>query len=119
MARGTAEDRWRDRIKRWRGSGLSVREFCLREGVSEPSFYQWRKRLKAHRSSDGDGSPAVFVPVQVVDTPVTRVATVWDGADSVVEVVLPGGVTIRGGRLVDESRWRSVLRAVLVETAGC
>ncbi len=118
MARGTA-DGWRDRIRRWHGSGLGVREFCLREGVSEPSFYQWRKRLKAHPASDGDGSAAVFVPVQVVDALPVRATEVCDPADSVVEVVLSGGVTIRGGRLVDESRWRSVLRAVLMETGGC
>jgi hypothetical protein len=42
---GTAEERWRDRFRRWHGSGLSIREFCFREGVSEVSFYQWRKGL--------------------------------------------------------------------------
>jgi len=30
---------------RWRCSGLSVRKFCKQEGLSEPSFYAWRRKL--------------------------------------------------------------------------
>ena len=33
---GTAEQHWRDRLRRWRDSGQGVREFCWDEGVSEP-----------------------------------------------------------------------------------
>jgi hypothetical protein len=39
--------KWRDRIDRWRRSTWSIGEFCRRERVSQASFYQWRKRLKA------------------------------------------------------------------------
>jgi hypothetical protein len=116
---GTAERRWRDRVKRWRESGQSVRRFCWREGVSEPSFYQWRKRLSADLDSGRSEQAAVFVPLQVVDAPAARGAAGGGAVDSLVEVVLPGGVVIRGGTLVDESRWRGVLRAVLAETGGC
>jgi hypothetical protein len=38
---------------------------------------------------------------------------------ALVEVVMPRGVTVRIGSLVDESRLRSVLRAVVAETGGC
>ena len=31
---------WRERLVRFESSGLSVREFCSYEAVSEPSFYQ-------------------------------------------------------------------------------
>jgi transposase-like protein len=41
-----AEAVWRERMARFRRGGLSVAEFCRREGVSDPSFYQWRKRLE-------------------------------------------------------------------------
>jgi len=37
---------WEDRIDRWEKSGQSVQEFIKSEGVSDASFYQWRKRLK-------------------------------------------------------------------------
>lgn len=39
------EQFWRGCIARWRSSGLSVRDFCRRAALSEPSFYAWRREL--------------------------------------------------------------------------
>lgn len=36
---------WRERLRRYGRAELTVAEFCRREGVSTPSFYQWRRRL--------------------------------------------------------------------------
>jgi hypothetical protein len=47
MASGGAGAVWRERIRRYERSGLTVTRFCEQEGVSGPSFYQWRKRLAA------------------------------------------------------------------------
>ena len=52
MANGGAWAAWRERIGRYERSGLTVTRFCEREGVSAPSFYQWRKRLAAHPAPD-------------------------------------------------------------------
>ena len=41
-----AEAAWRGRMARFRRGTLTVVEFCRREGVSVPNFYQWRKRLE-------------------------------------------------------------------------
>jgi len=118
---GTAAKRWRDRLARWRESGLSVSEFCWREGVSPPSFYQWRKRLRrAPNSGSRSAGAPVFVPVEVVgasggSSPLPRSGS----EEALVEVVMPRGVTVRIGSQVDESRLRSVLRAVVAETGGC
>ena len=82
---------WFRRLARFRGSDLTVVEFCRREGVSQPSFYQWRKRLEAEEvsrerqgrkrmASAGDLSP--FVPVNVT-SPV------------MAEVEFPNGVRVR------------------------
>jgi transposase len=116
---GTTAQQWRDRLRRWRDSGQSVREFCWHEGVSEPSFYQWRKRLKRDRGRAAN--VAVFLPVEVVDSPGSagRSAGSASPAGMLVEVALPGGVTVRAGAHVDESQWRSVLRAAVAETRGC
>jgi hypothetical protein len=116
---GTAEDQWRDRLRRWRDSGQAVREFCWHEGVSEPSFYQWRKRLKRDRGRAANA--AVFLPVEVIDAAGSTGPPAGSGslAGMLVEIVLPGGVTVRAGVHVDESQWRSVLRAVVAETRGC
>jgi hypothetical protein len=35
----------RKMVDRQAGSGLSIRQFCEKEGISQPSFYAWRKRL--------------------------------------------------------------------------
>ena len=43
------ETAWRERLSRFRRGNLTVAEFCRREGVSNPSFYQWRKRLESGR----------------------------------------------------------------------
>jgi hypothetical protein len=49
---------WHQRLERHARSGLSIAAFCEREGVSQPSFYARRRRLR-------EGVPR-FLPVQVV-----------------------------------------------------
>jgi transposase-like protein len=34
---------WEAAIRLWTESGLSVREFCSREGLAEHTFYSWRR----------------------------------------------------------------------------
>jgi len=38
---------WRDRLRRFRSSDLTVAAFCDWEGVSQAAFYVWRKKLHA------------------------------------------------------------------------
>ena len=76
---------WRRRLERFQKAGLSVARFCRREGVSVPSFYQWRKRLGAVAGrTPGQrqpAEPATFLPVTL------RAAH--------VEVRLPNGVRVQ------------------------
>src|SRR3990172_5703215 len=37
---------WDEAIRLWADSGLSVREFCTREGLSEHAFYSHRRELQ-------------------------------------------------------------------------
>jgi len=37
--------RWRSRVELQRRSGLSILEYCRREGFSAGSFYAWKRRL--------------------------------------------------------------------------
>lgn len=39
------EQQWREILERQRSSGLSIQRFCVDAGVSQASFYKWRKRL--------------------------------------------------------------------------
>ena len=36
---------WEEAIRLWAESGLSVREFCNREGLAEHTFYSWRREV--------------------------------------------------------------------------
>ena len=47
---------WRKRVEFQLGSGLSVAEYCGREGISTASFYAWKRRLGVSRSTFGKRS---------------------------------------------------------------
>jgi transposase len=87
------EQFWRQALARQGASGLGIRAFCQREGVSEPCFYQWRREL-ARRDRSATHAPRprrAFVPVQVVaddEKPTTS---------GPIEIVLAGGRIIRVG----------------------
>ena len=54
---GDQEQFWRMAIETWQTSGLSVRQFCTDEGLSEPSFYSWRKKLTDGSVQDEKNKP--------------------------------------------------------------
>ena len=70
--RDVAKERsWRDVVRRYAGSGLSVREFCRRESLAEASFYAWRRTLAERDAAAttpmrGGGRPKqlAFLPVR-------------------------------------------------------
>jgi transposase-like protein len=126
-AYGTAAEKWRERMARWQCSGFSVSEFCRREGVGQPAFYQWRKKLRQNRGPRRSrGRTPVFLPVEVVNgTTAAASMTAAQGESAgnsvggLVELVLPRGVIVRVGAQIDELQLRTVLRAVIAETSGC
>ena len=62
---------WRERFERFEDSKMTVRQFCLDESVSQPSFYYWkkqvprRKRARAENTQQGSRFTPVFEPVHV------------------------------------------------------
>jgi hypothetical protein len=100
------EQQWRRWIRQWQQSGLSVRAFCARHHLSQPSFYAWRREIQQR-----DAAAGTFVPVQFVpdDEPVSS---------SIFEVVLPGGPTLRVPPRFDAATLRQLL-AVLEEVRPC
>lgn len=70
-------EQWARRLERYAQSGGTVAAFCRAEGVSAPSFYQWKRKLSRDRAAkSGDdgrydrkarqGQASAFQPVQVV-----------------------------------------------------
>ena len=97
---------WRALLGEFAGGGQSVRAFCAGRGVSEPSFYSWRRRLArrdagANSDAGGAGGGPVFVPVHVA--PEEGMA---------MEVVLRGERRIRLGGAVDAAVLAEVVAAL-------
>ena len=107
--RDQAKERyWRAHLAAWRQSGQSVRAYCADEGLSEPSFYAWR-RASAEDDRAPGGNTVVgvspFVPVRLVeDTPSPSAAT--------VEVILRGGRVVRVGAGFAAQTLREVVAAL-------
>lgn len=71
--------KWRERLDRWRRSKLSIAAFCRQEQISQPSFFQWRRRLQ--QPAD-DTSRFVQLP-----------SPAWPAAGG-VQVTLPSGAVV-------------------------
>ena len=99
---------WREVLARQRQSGLSIRDFCRREALAEPSFFWWRRKLavrKRKRRADASGPPvARFARIKV--TPLEQ-----DGKPPLV-IVLAGGVRIRVQHGADARLLGEVLAAL-------
>jgi hypothetical protein len=92
-------DEWAKRIAAQQGSGISVKQFCKDQGLTECSFYAWRKRLQKKE-------PVRFALVD------RRAARQEPAADAALELVLATGERLRIGAGVDATTLRTVLEAV-------
>ena len=101
---------WQLAIEEQKSSGLSVRAFCLREGLSEASFYSWRRRLSEGESAAPRESSVAFVEVmRSVPTPVWQTDVAMRVA---LEVLLPGGLVVRVPEGFDGVTLRQVVEAL-------
>ena len=58
---------WREMISQQKLSGMAVQRFCEEHGLTEQSFYAWRKRLKKEQPMQFalvQTGPAAQPPVQ-------------------------------------------------------
>ena len=91
---------WIARMQRYRDSGLTVKEFCSAEGVSQPSFYQWK-----HKLSQVEPVTPAFISVALASS-----------SSSPCRVTLPGGATIEIPSLTSRSQLTSLIAAVVDAT---
>ena len=91
------ERSWRRTIREQQRSGLSVRDFCRREGLKDWTFRWWRLEL-ARRDHEPSTAPSrerteaasAFLPVRVVDPEAVAPRTAPP-----IEIVLPAGPIVR------------------------
>jgi hypothetical protein len=87
---------WAERIAAQQRSGISVKQFCKEQGLTEYSFYAWRKRLQ-------ESGPVRFALVERSARRQERTT------EPVLELVLPTGERLRIGTGVDITTLRTVL----------
>ncbi len=93
------QQRWRERIEAQRSSGLSVSEFCRREGIGKAGFYYWKRRV-------GMGSCEGFLELKVaspsqIEAEARAEAKRVSAASLAVPGTFPGiGVHLANGRML-------------------
>jgi hypothetical protein len=92
-------DEWAERIAAQQSSGATVKQFCKQQGLSEYSFYAWRKRLQ-------ENGPMRFA---LVERGVRRPERM---AEASLELVLATGERLRIGPGVEITTLRTVLDAL-------
>src|SRR5579883_1501532 len=89
-------DQWAERIAAQQRSGMSVKQFCKEHGLTEYSFYAWRKRLQ-------ESGPVRFALVE------KRTRRQERTVEAALELVLATGERLRIGPGVDITTLRTVL----------
>jgi transposase len=88
--RSSREQFWHTMVGRWQSSGLSVRVFCQRHGLSQPSFYSCRRTFAVR-----DAATVHFAPVRIVPDLTPEAAA--DAGRAGLELVLGTGHRLRVG----------------------
>jgi hypothetical protein len=128
----TKEQFWRRMVGLWRRStpAVTVRDFCAEHGLSEPSFYSWRRTL-AQRDGKIQATPRQLgkgpKQTQTLDrpqdeqpafVPLTVLPSSPSPPAAPLELVLPSGHILRLPPGFDAATLRRLL-AVLQEKPSC
>jgi hypothetical protein len=117
MACGPASAKWQEwqrRMVRFQKGHQSIRQFCRTEGISEPSFYFWRKKLdqSPRPPSRFDSLAARFRPVRLLASPALSIrlpgGTQLDVSTSdpqLLQLTLQTLAQIDGQRAVEAKPW--------------
>jgi transposase len=92
-------DEWAERIAAQQRSGMSVKQFCKEQGLTEYSFYAWRKRLQ-------ENGPVRFALVEKGARRQERTP------EPALELMMATGERLRIGPGVDVTTLRTVLDAL-------
>lgn len=82
--------RFEEIYSRFQESGLTVKDFCSNEGLSQSKFYYWQKRVCV------SFHPLVhngFLPLSI-DSPINEPSSI-SGVDNQLEITYPTGITLR------------------------
>ena len=97
---------WQMVLDTFRSSGLSVRQFCKQEGLSEASFYAWRRKLSKSQKSSTCNEQMLSEPGSFIQVPVVQ------SESSCLELVLTSGHVLRIPSDIQRAYLSDVLSAV-------
>jgi len=102
---------WLRHVQRWQRLRLSVRDYCARYELREPSFYAWRRLLAERGLLAPAGAASAAQPDTGPTTPLFVAATLADtGATSQpLEILLPDGLAVRVAAGFDATTLRQLL----------
>ena len=108
-----SESKFLELYRRQQESGLTVKDFCLNEGIAESTFYYWRK--KTHKNNANQD----FIPLVVKSSqPLlaqsyakshTRVQESGEMDDVLLELVYPNGTKLRIKKDIDLTHLRDLV----------
>jgi hypothetical protein len=105
--RSAKAEYWQGIVDQFQQSGQTVQAFCTERGLSVPSFYQWKRRLR-----DGDAvTESRMVPVKLLP------ATPRDLAGT-IQIVTPNGFVVRVTSSLPTEDLARLLRTVASSTEG-
>ncbi|HMD59305.1 MAG TPA: hypothetical protein VKG66_05915 [Steroidobacteraceae bacterium] len=119
---------WRQVLRHWQRSGQTVRSYCGERGLSEPSFYGWRRTIQERNRQvaracrrgapqagqvGATGSACCHAEAQPAFVPLTMLAPA-----PALEVVLRDGCVIHVPAGFEAGTLRQLL-AVLAEVPPC
>ena len=85
----------RERLQNPAGSGLSVRAFCRREGLSEPSFSAWRRELDKRDRQRSAGADGRVASSAAGSAGLVAVDVIGVLGEATLEIAVAGGVVLR------------------------
>lgn len=54
---------WQERISECRRSGMTVAEWCKKQGISDKTYYYWHRKLAKLQNLTGDAVPSTFYEI--------------------------------------------------------
>jgi transposase-like protein len=96
-------------IARQKESGLTVRSFCLNEGIAPSTFYYWQKKIRKE-SGENHFIPLVVKSSQPVFNQTLETNPVRKQKDdNHFEITYPNGITLRVKTDMDLSGLRALI----------
>lgn len=87
---------------RYKLSGLSVKDFCINEGIYESKFFYWQKKLRDQQQESTISSSFIPIVLNSAQTPINSTTDennpliVKDSScGSAIEIVYPNDVIVR------------------------